>query len=112
MDEKANAKIKKLEEQIAKKKALIQRTKGRLREKERKLRTRRLIQVGGLAEIANIDKADKGAILGGMLEIAEIFEDKGKYQALKSIGDEVLFERERKRKTSQKAKNKSKKRST
>ena len=94
----AQEKIKKLEELIAKKKALLVREKGRLSEKERKARTRRLIQIGGLAEIAGLVEADSGFILGYLMRAKEIEESSAEWQGLKSKGDAILKEREAARK--------------
>ena len=96
-------KIKKLEELIAKKKALLIREKGRLSEKERKVRTRRLIQIGGLAEIAGIIEADSGFILGVLIRAKDIDPDSAEWRGLRSKGDAILKEREAARKKAQKA---------
>ena len=97
-------KIKKLEEMIAKKKALLIREKGRLSEKERKARTRKLIQMGGLAEIAGLAEADSGFLLGYLIKAKDIEESTAEWRGLKSKGDAILEEREEARKKASKTK--------
>ncbi len=90
-------KIKKLEEAIAKKKALLVRVKGSLSQKERKARTRKLIEIGGLVDIAGLTDSDHGFILGVLLKARDISPTSEKYQELKSKGDSLLKEREKAR---------------
>ena len=97
----AAERIKKLEEQIAKKRAQLVREKGRLSEKERKARTRKFIQIGGLAEIAGLVEFDHGFLLGALLNVAEISSDSERWKTLKAKGDSLLKEREAARKKSQ-----------
>ena len=94
--------VKKLEEQIAKKRAALVREKGRLSEKERKARTRKLIEIGGLAEIAGLLESDPGFLLGAFLNVAEISVDSERWKSLKTKGDGPLKERAASRKKSQK----------
>lgn len=101
--EAAAEKIKKLEEQIAKKKAALIREKGRLSEKERKARTRKLIQIGGLAELAGLADAEPGFLLGYLMEAAKVSPDSAEWRRLKAKGDSVLNEREAARKKQSKA---------
>ncbi len=89
-------KIKKLEEEIAKKKAALLREKGKLSEKDRKARTRELIQIGGLSEIAGLRNSDKGFLLGVLLKAKEIDPSSTKYLELKAMGDRVLDESKKK----------------
>jgi hypothetical protein len=98
-NEDPTAKMKKLEELIAKKKAELLRERGRLSEQARKNRMRRLIQVGELAEWANVLDQDNGFLLGVLLRAKEIAVDSPEWQAMKAAGDKVLQEREAKRKT-------------
>ena len=98
-------KISKLEQQIAKKKAELIREKGKLSQKARKERTRKLIQIGGLAEVAGLSDADAGFILGHMLRAKDIDEGSGEYRSLKAKGDALLKEREAERKRKAKAAN-------
>ena len=94
----AEDRIKKLEEQIAKKKAALIREKGRQSEKERKARTRKLIQIGGLAEVAELVDADPGFLLGHLMQAKDISPESGDWKRLKAKGDSVLKEREAARK--------------
>lgn len=48
--------------------ARIGREQGLLRERERKARTRRLIEYGGLVALAALDQEDKATVLGLLLE--------------------------------------------
>jgi hypothetical protein len=97
-NDKATAKIKKLEEEIKKKQLALQLAQGRIRERERKQRTRRLIEIGGLADIAGVADTDKGALLGALLEVSKMLEDKLTYSKMKTDGDRILSERETERK--------------
>lgn len=101
--EAAAKKIRRLEEQIAKKKAALIREKGRLSEKERKARTRNLIQIGGLAEIAELAESDHGFLLGYLMQAKDISPDSGDWKRLKAKGDSILKEREAARKKQSRA---------
>jgi len=107
MDNKDEAvrRIKKLEEHIAKKQALLIRVKGSLSVKERKARVRRLIEIGSLAEIAELTDSPPGFLLGCLLEAKEISPESAKWRGLKARGDAILKEREAARKKKLKAKN-------
>ena len=59
----------------------------------RKARTRELIQVGGLAEIAELLECEPGALLGFFLQAKVMLEDEVTYNQLKIIGDKVLKDR-------------------
>ena len=62
--------------------------------KMRQERTRRLIQNGGLIEIAGLGDLDKGMLLGALLEISQVIaSDFERSRAWKHIGDKVLSER-------------------
>lgn len=97
-DDKGTARIKKLEEDIKKKQLALQLAQGRIKERERKQRTRRLIEIGGLADIAGIADLDKGALLGAFLSVSKMIEDKLAYSKMKTEGDKILNEREKERK--------------
>jgi hypothetical protein len=99
-DDKATARIKKLEEQIKKKQLALQLAQGRIKERERKQRTRRLIEIGGLADIAGVADTDKGALLGALLEVSRMLNNKLLYSKMKVAGDKLLAEREKERKAS------------
>jgi hypothetical protein len=79
---------------LAQKKALeakISREQGMLRERERKARTRRLIEYGGLVAIAGLDEEDKGTVLGVLLEGARRLPvDAKARQRWKALGDREL----------------------
>lgn len=86
----AQEKIKKLEETIAKNTAALAREKGRFSEKERKTRVRRLIHVGGLAEMVDLLDADSGFLLGCLMGAATISPDSERWKGLKAKGDALL----------------------
>jgi N-acetylglutamate synthase/N-acetylornithine aminotransferase len=92
--------IKKLEEEIKRKQAALLQAQSRIKEKERKARTRRLIEVGGLAEIAGIINLDSGTLLGGFITLAETIKDEAKRARMKAEGDSRLAQREVEKKTS------------
>jgi len=104
-DDKQMAKVKKLEEQIKKKQLALQLAQGRIRERERKQRTRRLIEIGGLADLAGISELDRGALLGGFIEVSKLLSDGLTYSKMKAEGDSVLREREAQRKATKQAAN-------
>ncbi|MBU2718930.1 conjugal transfer protein TraD [Acidithiobacillus ferridurans] len=63
----------------------------------RKARNHALFMVGGLAEIAGLLDTDKGALLGGLLAIADSLKagpGSSRFQQWKSTGDALLAERE------------------
>jgi hypothetical protein len=91
-------KIKKLEDQIAKKKALLIREKGRVSEKERRARIRKLIEVGSFFETAGLLDSDQGFLLGVLLQAASLSPTSARYEDLKHKGDELLKESENARK--------------
>jgi hypothetical protein len=97
-NEDPTARVKKLEELIAKKKAELLRERGRLSEQARKHRMRRLIQVGELAEWAEVLDQDNGFLLGVLLGAKAITLESMEWQALKTQGDALLKEREAARK--------------
>ena len=69
--EAAQIRLQKLQEKQAELKAQISREEARIRESERKARTRRLIEYGGLVELAELTAMDKGTVLGMCLEGAK-----------------------------------------
>src|SRR6266849_11025370 len=76
--------------------AKISREQGMLRERERKARTRRLIEYGGLVAIAGLDEEDKGTVLGVLLEGARRLPvDAKARQRWKDLGDKELAVRAR-----------------
>src|SRR6516164_10120004 len=66
--EAAQQRLARLLEQKKALEAKISREQGLLRERERKARTRRLIEYGGLVAIAELDEEDQGTVLGLLLE--------------------------------------------
>jgi hypothetical protein len=57
-----------------------------------------LIQIGGLAELAELTGVDKGVLLGGFLAVAKtIREAPAKAETWKQQGDGLLKEREARR---------------
>ena len=63
------------------------------KEAERKARTRHLIQLGALFEIANLDQRDPAELLGVLLKTAEIDPNDMKWQIWKDLGQENLNSR-------------------
>lgn len=66
--EAAQQKLARLLEQKKALEAKISREQGLLRERERKARTRRLIELGGLVAVAGLDQEAKDVVLGLLLE--------------------------------------------
>lgn len=64
-------KILEQKEQISAKKAKLEMRERMLKDKERKIRTKRLIQAGELISKAEIEHLDASALLGALLEIKE-----------------------------------------
>ncbi|MEO2054545.1 MAG: conjugal transfer protein TraD [Nitrospira sp.] len=85
--------LEKLQEKKQKLEARISLIKARERRLERKRRTRNLIQIGGLAEIAGLQDVDKGVLLGALLEIAKISKNKVIVKKWKAEGDRLLKNR-------------------
>lgn len=69
---------------------------------ERRQRTRELIELGGLAEIAGFRGFDKGALLGVLLQGREMLKDEATYKNLKQLGDSTLQSRASKRRENSK----------
>lgn len=77
----------------------IRAEKSKLSQQARKQRTRELIQLGGLVDVAGLKEADKGALLGALLSVASTLQSNSKqFQEWKVKGDAVLAEREKERK--------------
>ena len=64
---------------------------------ERKKRTRELIQIGGIVEIAGLRTLDKGVLLGLLMKSREVLKDELTVKELKRIGDAELRARAQKR---------------
>lgn len=85
-------KIARLEEQIAEKKAELQRARARQKERDRKAKNKRLFQIGRLAQMAGIDEVDEAAILGGMIELSQRLKDDTQFRILRETGSAKLRE--------------------
>lgn len=67
------------------------------RQRDRKEREHRLIQIGALVEIAGFDTIDRGMLLGGFLHLAETLrgaDREATQQTFKLRGDTLLKQRE------------------
>ena len=97
---KLNALIKaeKAMERANKQKVAVKKLLNAEKEAERKARTRHLIQLGALFEIANLDKRDPAELLGVLLKTAEIDPNDMKWQIWKELGLETLSERNQSKK--------------
>ena len=92
--EAAQQRLARLLEQKKALEAKISREQGLLRERERKARTRRLIEYGGQVAIAGLDEEDKGTVLGLLLEGARRLPvDAKARQRWKELGDKELAAR-------------------
>ena len=92
--EAAEERLQKLQEQKKELEAKIMREQVRLREQERKARTRRLIEYGGLVELAALTEVDPGTVLGMLLDGAlRIQNDDDVARQWKTAGDRLLAER-------------------
>jgi hypothetical protein len=72
------------------------------RQRDRKEREHRLIQIGALVEIAGFDTIDRGMLLGGFLHLAEQLRGPHRdtiQQTFKLRGDTLLKQREEARQT-------------
>lgn len=67
-------------------------------EAERKARTRRIIELGGLVELAGLADLDRGAVLGLLLDAAKRASDAEALATAKRAGDALLSSRESERK--------------
>jgi uncharacterized protein (DUF58 family) len=90
--EKINALIKaeKAIDRANKQKVAVRKLLNAEKEAERKARTRHLIQLGALFEIANLDQRDPAELLGVLLKTAEIDPNDMKWQIWKDLGQETL----------------------
>lgn len=64
-----------------------------IKEAERKARTKRLIDLGGLVDLAGISAKDKGELLGAFLGLSRVV-DEERWAKWKQEGDALLAERE------------------
>ena len=91
-ERKLNALIKaeKAIDRANKQKIAVKKLLNAEKEAERKARTRHLIQLGALFEIANLDQRDPAELLGVLLKTAEIDPDDMKWQTWKDLGLDKL----------------------
>ena len=82
--------IRRLEEQLAKKKAELVRARGRLSESARKARARKLIQFGELVELAGLFDSDAAFLLGVLLEAADVPPESERWKALRERGKPAI----------------------
>ena len=88
--QKTEKKVKQIQDKIRKLDLQLAREKSKLKEQTRKARTKRLIEIGGLAEIAGISNVDSGALLGAMFNMKDLLNDEHTFQMLKQKGQELL----------------------
>ncbi|MBE9044326.1 conjugal transfer protein TraD [Pleurocapsales cyanobacterium LEGE 10410] len=91
--QKTETKVRSIEEKIRKLDLQLAREKSRLKEQKRKARTKKLIEIGGLTEIAGISNVDKAALLGAMVQMKELLEDKQTFNMFRKKGEELLSKR-------------------
>ena len=94
-EKEALKKIQKLEELIAKKRALLIREKGKLSEKERKARNKKLIALGSLVETTGLYEADEKFILGVLLSGKDLPPESSRYSEFKEKGATLLKEKDK-----------------
>jgi len=100
------SRLEKLREKQDKLRNRIRQEQSKINKLERKERTRQLIQVGGLLEIAGLLEIDKGVLLGSLMDLAATLNNnKNEYKKTewKQVGDRILAEREAERKARRKA---------
>ena len=99
-EKKLNALVKaeKAIDRANKQKVAVRKLLNAEKEAERKARTRHLIQLGALFEIANLDQRDPAELLGVLLKTAEIDPNDMKWQIWKELGLETLSERNQSKK--------------
>ena len=71
---------------LALKKSRIEAREKRLKEKERKVRTRRLIELGGLVSKAGIEELNNNSLLGALLDIKEKLKEESTVKKWKDKG--------------------------
>ena len=94
-ERKLNALIKaeKSIDRANKQKIVVKKLLNAEKEAERKARTRHLIQLGALFEIAKLDQRDPAELLGVLLKTAEIDPNDMKWQIWRDLGLDVLNQR-------------------
>jgi hypothetical protein len=91
-DGKELERLKRLEDQFAKKKAALIAAKGHIKELDRKNRAKRLFRVGTLTQTAQIFEHDDAALLGGFLHLAKIMAEQDTLKKFKAVGQKKLSE--------------------
>ena len=79
---------------LALKKSRIEAKEKRLKEKERNVRTRRLIELGGLVSKAGVEELNNNALLGALLDIKEKLKEESTVKKWKDKGA-AAFERDK-----------------
>ncbi|CCB87786.1 conjugal transfer protein TraD [Simkania negevensis] len=79
---------------LALKKSRIEAQEKRLKEKERKIRTRRLIELGGLVSKAGVEELNNNALLGALLDIKEKLNEESTVKKWKDKGA-AAFEKDK-----------------
>ena len=92
-EERLRKQVKKIGQQIEEKQQKLRVAQQKLKKQERKQRTRELIQLGGLADIAGFRGMDTGAVLGAFLQAMDLLKDEATYKNLKHLGDNTLASR-------------------
>ena len=92
-EERLRKQAKKIGQQIEEKQQKLKVAQQKLKKQERKQRTRELIQLGGLADIAGFRGMDTGAVLGAFLQAIDLLQDEATYKNLKHLGDSTLASR-------------------
>lgn len=91
-------KVEDLEEKLKQDTAKLLLAKAAQKSKERKQRTRQLIQLGGLCEIAGLTNVNPAILLGGLLHLArKIQSSPDLVGAFQKEGEEVLLVRSEKK---------------
>ena len=91
--ERLQKRFEKIEQQLEEKRQEMRVVQQKLKKHERKQRTRELIQLGGLADIAGFRGMDTGAVLGAFLQAMDLLKDEATYKNLKHLGDSTLASR-------------------
>lgn len=96
-EKKLNALIKaeKAMDRANKQKIAVRKLLNAEKEAERKARTRHLIQLGALFEIAKLDQRDPAELLGILLKAAQIDPNDMKWHIWKDLGTQILEKRKK-----------------
>ncbi|NEQ52898.1 MAG: conjugal transfer protein TraD [Leptolyngbya sp. SIO3F4] len=101
-DGKIKEQIQRIEQRMEADRQKVFTLKAKEKEQQRKARTRRLIELGGLVEIAGLTEIERGALLGLLLENRDRLQDEATYRNLKQLGNAELNRRAQTRKTTKK----------